>query len=43
MDCSLLGFSIHGIFQARILELVAMDRGAWLATVHGAAKELDVT
>ena len=20
-----------------------MDRGAWLATVHGAAKELDVT
>jgi len=25
MDCSLLGFSIHGIFQARILEWVAIS------------------
>ena len=24
MDCSLPGSSVHGIFQARILELVAM-------------------
>ena len=24
MDCSLPGFSVHGIFQARILEWVAM-------------------
>ena len=24
MDCSLLGFSVHGIFQARILERVAI-------------------
>ena len=29
-DCSLLGFSVHGILQARILECVAMpfSRGA---------------
>ena len=25
MDCSLLGFSVHGIFQARILEWVAIS------------------
>ena len=25
MDCSLLSFSIHGIFLARILELVAIS------------------
>ena len=24
MDCSLLGFSIHGIFQVRVLECVAI-------------------
>ena len=24
MDCSLLGFSVHGILQARILEWVVM-------------------
>ena len=24
MDCSLLGFSVHGIFQARVLEWVAI-------------------
>ena len=27
MDCSLPGFSVHGIFQARILEWVAMSLG----------------
>ena len=25
MDCSLLGFSVHGIFQARVLEWVAIQ------------------
>ena len=25
MDCCLPGFSVHGIFQARILELVAIS------------------
>jgi hypothetical protein len=25
MDCSLQGFSVHGIFQARILEWVAIS------------------
>ena len=25
MDCSLLGFSVHGIFQARILEWIAIS------------------
>ena len=25
MDCSLPGFSVHGIFQARVLERVAMS------------------
>ena len=28
MDCSLLGFSLHGIFQARILEWVAISSSA---------------
>ena len=27
MDCSLPGFSIHGIFQARVLEWVAISLG----------------
>ena len=26
MDCSLPGFSVHGIFQARILEWVAISK-----------------
>ena len=25
MDCSLIGFSVHGIFQAKILEWVAIS------------------
>ena len=31
MDCSLLGFSVHGIFQGRILEWVAIaySRGSF--------------
>ena len=31
MDCSLSGFSVHGILQARVLEWVAMpsSRGSW--------------
>ena len=51
MDCSPPGSSIHGIFQARVLEWGAIafsdsclkntnDRGAWRATVHGVAKNL---
>ena len=51
MDCSPSGSSIHGIFQARVLEWGAIafsdsclkntnDRGAWRATVHGVAKNL---
>ena len=31
VDCSLAGYSIHGIFQARILEWVAI---AFSAMVH---------
>ena len=31
MDCSLLGLSIHGIFQARVLEWVAIAFSARLA------------
>ena len=34
MDCSLPGSSVHGVFQARVLEN-PRDRGAWWATVHG--------
>ena len=37
MDCSLTGSSIHGIFQARVLEN-PMDGEAWWAAVHGVAK-----
>jgi len=29
MDCSLPGFSIHGIFQARVLEWVAISVSRW--------------
>ena len=46
MDCSLPGSSVHGIFQARVLEWGAMafsDKGAWQATIHGVAKESDTT
>jgi len=32
MDCSLLGFSVHGIFQARVLECGAI---AFSGTVLG--------
>ena len=33
MDCSLLGFSVHGIFQARVLERVTISfsRGIFLS------------
>ena len=30
MDCSLPGFSVHGIFQARVLEWVAISFSIWL-------------
>ena len=33
MDCSLPVSSVHGIFQARVLEWVAMDRGPSYFTV----------
>ena len=36
MDCSLPGSSVHGIFQARVLEWVAIAFSE--ATVHGVAK-----
>ena len=36
MDCSLPGSSIHGIFQARVLEWGAI--GFSKATVHGVAE-----
>ena len=29
MDCSLPGSSVHGIFQARVLEWVAIQTIAW--------------
>ena len=41
MDCSLPGSSVHGIFQARVLEWGAIafsDREAWCAAIHGVAK-----
>ena len=31
MDCSLPGSSVHGIFQARVLEWVAIAFSDWLA------------
>ena len=33
MDCSLPGSSIHGIFQARVLEWVAIAFSAWMGLV----------
>ena len=33
MDCSLPGFSIHGIFQARVLEWGAIALGTAITTV----------
>ena len=36
MDCSLLGSSIHGIFQARVLEWGAIAFSG--AEVHGVTK-----
>ena len=41
MDCSLQGYSIHGIFQARVLEWGAIafsNREAWCAAIHGVTK-----
>ena len=36
MDCSLPGFSVHGIFQARVLEWGAIAFSS--AAIHGVAK-----
>ena len=33
MDCSLPGFSIHGIFQARVLEWGAIDFSKYISTI----------
>ena len=41
MDCSLPGSSIHGIFQARVLEWGAIVFSE--AAVYGVAKESDRT
>ena len=30
MDCNLLGSPVHGIFQARILEWVAISDSRWI-------------
>ena len=41
MDCSLPGSSIHGIFQARVLEWGAIAFSvltAWRAAIHGVAR-----
>ena len=47
MDCSLPGSSVHGIFQARVLEWGAImsklqemvkNREVWRAAVHGVTK-----
>ena len=35
MDCSLPGFSVHGIFQARVLEWVAIDLSIITLNVNG--------
>ena len=40
MDSSPLGSSVHGIFQARILELVAISRKLVYAAAAAAAKSL---
>ena len=45
-DCSLPGSSVHGIFQAKVLEWVSLgklrelvvDREAWGAAVHRVTK-----
>ena len=34
MDCSLLGYSVHGIFQARVLEWVAIAVSDILGTLN---------
>ena len=41
MDCSLPGSSIHGIFQARVLEWGAIAFSK--VRVYGVVKELDTT
>ena len=38
MDCSLPGSSVHGIFQARILEWVAIAFSARIAQMHNFRK-----
>ena len=41
MDCSLPGSSVHGLFQARVLEWGAIafsNRGAWQATINGVTR-----
>ena len=40
MDCSLPGSSIHGIFQARVLEWGAISFSDWLAQVLGKSWQL---
>ena len=34
MDCSLPGSSVHGIFQARVLEWVAIVNKLWFRSLH---------
>ena len=35
MDCSLPGSPVHGIFQARVLEWVAIDFSDPVPSLHG--------
>ena len=41
MDCSLLGSSIHGIFQARVLEWGAIAFSEWLKQLSNIAADGD--
>ena len=45
MDCSLPGSSIHGIFQARVLEwgAIAFSNGILAKTAHNCPSTIDIS